>query len=63
MAALLSQQEALPVSAKTCREGFALFTDPRTLPSNQPRSNPKAAPPSPPGVTDYTPTVLTSRDA
>jgi hypothetical protein len=36
----LSQQEALPVSAKTCREGFARSGTHRHCPTRQPRSNP-----------------------
>jgi len=43
--------------------GLRLFTDPTTLPPQQPPGNPTAAPPSSPSLADHTPNILTSRGA
>jgi len=63
MAALLSQQEALPVVGQDLPGGLRLFRDQPTLPPHARQGNPTAAPTSSPSLTDYSPTVLTSRGA
>jgi len=63
-AALLSQQEALPVCPpRHGPGGLRLFTEPRTVPQHTHQGNPTAAPPSSPPLAHYSPTVLTSRGA